>query len=170
MRNNMRDKLSLIRAINRVVRAEVARSWKGSVSPLEHPAIDDEAKVAYGALRELVSVILPTKLVVAKAAVKDEAGGEAVAKVENGVLYWHIKSAEEAVALPLLKGTHYLYLRPQASAAVPDGFVLVDAAALIRWRRAFSEELSAYDIDPPIQHVKTSHEEIDALLKAGGAG
>lgn len=76
----------------------------------------------------------------------------------------------EAAFMVLTDVLYKLYASPQASAAVPEGFVLVDAAALIRWRSALAEELVAYDIEPPLHHVKTSHDEIDALLKSGGAG
>jgi len=38
--------------------------------------------------------------------------------------------------------------------------------ALERWRAAFAEELSAWDIDPPLHHVKASHDEIADLLAA----
>lgn len=51
-------------------------------------------------------------------------------------------------------------------AAVPDGYVPVPVDALTRWRDAFAEELAAYDIDPPIRHVLTSHDEIAAMLAA----
>lgn len=44
-------------------------------------------------------------------------------------------------------------------------FVTVKREALERWRDAFAEELSAYDLDPPLHHVKTSHEEITAALE-----
>ena len=49
---------------------------------------------------------------------------------------------------------------------VPDGWKLVPVEALVRWRDAFAEELAAYDIDPPIHHVLTSHDEIAAMLSA----
>jgi hypothetical protein len=66
-------------------------------------------------------------------------------------------------------------LREQLAAHVPeadfgniaaDGHVLVPVAAMARWRDAFAEELAAYDIDPPIYHVKASHDEICAMLAA----
>lgn len=47
-----------------------------------------------------------------------------------------------------------------------SGFVPVRRDALERWRDAFAEELSAYDLDPPLHHVNTSHDEIDAALRA----
>lgn len=47
-----------------------------------------------------------------------------------------------------------------------SGFVPVRRDALERWRDAFAEELSAYDLDPPLHHVKTTHDEIDAALRA----
>ncbi len=50
--------------------------------------------------------------------------------------------------------------------AVPDGWVMVPVDALKRWRDAFAEELSAWDIDPPLHHVQTSHDEIEAVLSA----
>lgn len=43
--------------------------------------------------------------------------------------------------------------------------VLVDRELLERWRDAFAEELSAYDIDPPIAHIQQSHDEICEVLK-----
>ena len=49
---------------------------------------------------------------------------------------------------------------------VPLGYKLVPVEALTRWRDAFAEELAAYDIDPPIHHVLTSHDEIAAMLDA----
>jgi hypothetical protein len=52
------------------------------------------------------------------------------------------------------------------AAAVPDGWRVVSADALNRWMAAFAEELAAWDIDPPIHHVKTSHDEIAATLSA----
>lgn len=56
-----------------------------------------------------------------------------------------------------------------AQQAVPEGFALVQVDALTRWRDAFAEELAACDIDPPIHHVKTSHDEIAAVLAAAPA-
>ena len=53
-----------------------------------------------------------------------------------------------------------------AQPAVPEGWKLVPVAALKRWRDAFAEELGAWDIDPPIHHVKTSCDEIEAMLAA----
>lgn len=53
--------------------------------------------------------------------------------------------------------------------AVPDGMVLVPVDTLKRWRDAFAEELSAWDIDPPLHHVQTSHDEIEAMLSAAPA-
>lgn len=53
--------------------------------------------------------------------------------------------------------------------AVPDGWKLVPVDALKRWRDAFAEELSAWDIDPPLHHVHTSHDEIEAVLSAAPA-
>lgn len=50
--------------------------------------------------------------------------------------------------------------------AVPDGYALVPVDAMKRWRDAFAEELSAWDIDPPLHHVQTSHDEIEAMLSA----
>lgn len=49
---------------------------------------------------------------------------------------------------------------------VPDGWKLVRVDALLRWKAAFAEELSAWDIDPPLHHVQTSHDEIDSVLSA----
>ncbi len=57
-------------------------------------------------------------------------------------------------------------LRAQLAARVPDGWKLVPVDALNRWRDAFAEELSAWDIDPPIHHVQASHDEIAAMLSA----
>lgn len=54
----------------------------------------------------------------------------------------------------------------QSAPAVPPGYALVLVESLRRWRDAFAEELAAYDIDPPIHHVETSHDEIDAMLAA----
>jgi hypothetical protein len=64
-----------------------------------------------------------------------------------------------------------LYAEPQPKAEqepvqVPEGYKLVPVDALTRWRDAFGEELSAWDIDPPLHHVKTSHDEITAMLNA----
>ena len=42
--------------------------------------------------------------------------------------------------------------------------VLVPVDALIKWRDAFAAELEAWDIDPPLHHVQTSHDEIDNML------
>lgn len=53
--------------------------------------------------------------------------------------------------------------------AVPDGYALVPVDAMKRWRDAFAEELSAWDIDPPLHHVQTSHDEIETLLSAAPA-
>lgn len=53
-----------------------------------------------------------------------------------------------------------------AQAGVPAGYVLVPVEALTRWRDAFAEELAAYDLDPPIHHIKESHDEIEAMLAA----
>lgn len=50
------------------------------------------------------------------------------------------------------------------AAQPPAGLVMVPVDALQRWLCAFSEELAAYDINPPIHHVKASHDEIAALL------
>jgi len=65
-----------------------------------------------------------------------------------------------------------LYTAPP-SREVPEGHVPVTVEALNRWRKAFAEELSSWDIDPPLQHVQASHDEIEALLSAkelsGGA-
>ena len=36
-------------------------------------------------------------------------------------------------------------------------------------RTALSEELSAWDIDPPLHHVKQAHDRADALLQAANA-
>ena len=55
---------------------------------------------------------------------------------------------------------------PAAQPAVPEGMKLVPVEALTRWRDAFAEELGAWDIDPPLHHVKTSHDEIEAVLNA----
>lgn len=55
------------------------------------------------------------------------------------------------------------------NATVPDGMVLVPVDTLKRWRDAFAEELSAWDIDPPLHHVQTSHDEIEALLTTAPA-
>lgn len=54
----------------------------------------------------------------------------------------------------------------QPAAAVPEGYALVPVASLESWRDAFAEELGAWDIDPPLHHVKTSHDEIEAMLAA----
>jgi hypothetical protein len=43
--------------------------------------------------------------------------------------------------------------------------VTIERELLERWRDAFAEELSAYDIEPPIQHVKQSYDEICAALQ-----
>ena len=56
-----------------------------------------------------------------------------------------------------------LYTAPQAP-AVPDGWKLVQITSLRKWRDAFAEEIAAWDIDPPLHHVKTSHDEIEAML------
>ena len=45
-------------------------------------------------------------------------------------------------------------------------YKLVPVESLIQWREAFAEELSAYDIDPPIHHVKASYDEISSMLDA----
>ena len=52
------------------------------------------------------------------------------------------------------------------AAPVPTGWQIVPVEALTRWRDAFSEELSAWDIDPPLHHIQTSHDEISAILVA----
>lgn len=63
--------------------------------------------------------------------------------------------------------TFPLYTHPQPAAPeMPEGWKLVPAEALTRWRDAFAEELGAWDIDPPLHHIKTSHDEIDAMLSA----
>jgi hypothetical protein len=63
-------------------------------------------------------------------------------------------------------GQHWLHTTPPAQPAVPKGWKLVPVDALKRWRDAFAEELDAWDIDPPLHHVKTSHDEIEAMLAA----
>ncbi|CAB4140294.1 hypothetical protein UFOVP669_22 [uncultured Caudovirales phage] len=109
-------------------------------------------------------------------------GGEVVAwgvfaKIDDGS--WHLQhpvrfTKEDADADHQMyeKGaqllTRPLYTHPQPQ-AVPHGWKLVPVEALIRWRDAFAEEISAYDIDPPIHHVKASHDEIDAMLAAAQA-
>lgn len=50
--------------------------------------------------------------------------------------------------------------------AAPQGFVLVPVESLTQLGDAFAEELSAFDIDPPLHHVLTSHDEINAMLSA----
>lgn len=60
---------------------------------------------------------------------------------------------------------HVVGTQPSAP-AIPEGWKLVPVDALTRWRNAFAEELGAWDIDPPLHHVKTSHDEIDAMLAA----
>ena len=50
-----------------------------------------------------------------------------------------------------------------AQPAVPEGYKLVPVDALIRRRDAFAAELEAWDIDPPLHHVQTSHDEIDNM-------
>lgn len=57
-----------------------------------------------------------------------------------------------------------LYTAPQPT--IPPGYKLVPVDALTKWRDAFAEELSAWDIDPPLHHVKTSHDEITVMLAA----
>ncbi len=58
-------------------------------------------------------------------------------------------------------------IQPQADACkVPPGYVLAPVESLQKWRNAFAEELSAWDIDPPLHHVQTSHDEISAMLSA----
>ena len=52
------------------------------------------------------------------------------------------------------------------AAPVPTGWQIVPVEALTRWRNAFAEELSAWDIDPPLHHVQTSHDEISTMLEA----
>jgi hypothetical protein len=56
--------------------------------------------------------------------------------------------------------------RAEIQPVVSEGWRLVSVDALTRWRDAFAEELAAWDIDPPLHHVNTSHDEIDALLAA----
>lgn len=48
-------------------------------------------------------------------------------------------------------------------------FRVVSVETLKRWQAAFAEELAAYDIDPPIHHVKQSHDEIEQALSAAPA-
>lgn len=60
-------------------------------------------------------------------------------------------------------------LRSQLAARVPDGCVAVPVGSLVKWKAAFAEELSAWDIDPPIHHIKESHDEIESLLSAAPA-
>lgn len=55
------------------------------------------------------------------------------------------------------------------NATVPDGYALVPVDAMKRWRDAFAEELSAWDIAPPLHHVQTSHDEIEVMLSAAPA-
>ena len=52
------------------------------------------------------------------------------------------------------------------AAPVPVGHRLVSVEALTKWRAAFADELAAWDIDPPLHHVLTSHDEISAILAA----
>lgn len=54
------------------------------------------------------------------------------------------------------------------TAAVPPGMMLVPRAKLEQFRDAFAEELAAYDIDPPLHHVKQGHDDCVALLAASG--
>jgi len=58
------------------------------------------------------------------------------------------------------EGTELFTAQPAAS----EGWRMVPVNLLTRWRDAFAVELDAWDIDPPLHHVKTSHDEIDALL------
>ena len=44
--------------------------------------------------------------------------------------------------------------------------VMVPREKLEQFRDAFAEELAAYDIDPPIEHVKRGHDDCVALLAA----
>jgi hypothetical protein len=53
-----------------------------------------------------------------------------------------------------------------AKVVVPAEWKMVPVDALTRWRDAFAEELEAWDISPPLHHVKASHDEINALLAA----
>lgn len=61
----------------------------------------------------------------------------------------------------------------RAALAQPDvaeGMVLVPVDYLRRWQAAFAEELGAWDINPPLYHVQTSHDEIAAMLAAAPKG
>lgn len=53
---------------------------------------------------------------------------------------------------------------------VAEGMVLVPVDYLRRWQAAFAEELGAWDINPPLYHVQTSHDEIAAMLAAAPKG
>jgi hypothetical protein len=72
----------------------------------------------------------------------------------------HIGWRPGLTELPL-EGTE-LFTATQAAAS--EGWRMASVNSLTCWRDAFAVELDTWDIDPPLHHVKTSHDEIDALL------
>jgi hypothetical protein len=79
-----------------------------------------------------------------------------------------VQGEEYPIGRELWEKTYTTDTHPQPQ-AVPHGWKLVPVEALVRWRAAFAEELAAYDIDPPMSHIKAGHDEIDALLAASPA-
>lgn len=60
-------------------------------------------------------------------------------------------------------------LTQEARPSAPPGWKLVPIDALERWRAAFAEELAAWDISPPLQHVLASHDEIAFTINTAPA-
>lgn len=80
----------------------------------------------------------------------------------------HVACSDERPCLPcyLDQGDCLVATPPAAQPSVPKGWRLVPVDALSRWRDAFAEEIDAWDINPPLHHIKNSHDEIDAMLSA----
>lgn len=75
---------------------------------------------------------------------------------------------------PAFQGTQDHPMRNDKTAPAqpaPERKPDAETVALIKaCRAAFSEELSAYDIDPPISHVKQGYDDCNAWLKRHGVG
>lgn len=80
--------------------------------------------------------------------------------------FWDIHAGMPTEKYPLNYKDVRAFARAIEAAIVPPGYVVVPVQSLRRWRDAFAEELAGYDIDPPIHHVKTSHDEINTVIEA----
>lgn len=78
----------------------------------------------------------------------------------------NVSDVLDAVVALMREGT----ATPKSEPVVAEGYVLVPVDALHRWQAAFAEELGAWDINPPLHHVLTSHDEIASMLAAAPKG